>query len=147
MSKTKISALLMSALLLVYVGLLSNTALALLGTENLIAQLMGALIFTFPLLGAWAIWVELKFGLAAEKLAKKLVDENAWPDLEIERRPSGRAIRASADAAFERFKLAADNNANDWHAWFALSLAYDACGDRRRARSAMREAIRLSACE
>lgn len=147
MSKTKLSALVMSALLLVYVGLLSNTAFALLGTQNLVAQLMGALIFSFPLLGAWAIWVEVKFGLAAEKLAKKLIDENAWPDLGIERRPSGRPIRASADAAFEKFKLAADKNATDWHAWFNLSLAYDACGDRRRARSAMREAIRLSAFE
>jgi Flp pilus assembly protein TadD len=32
---------------------------------------------------------------------------------------------------------------DDWSAWFRLGLAYDDAGDRRRARAAMRTAIRL----
>ena len=144
MSRTKLGALVMAVLLLVYVALLTNTGLSLLATNIFIAQVMGSLILAFPLIGVWAIIVELRFGLAAEKLVARIEAEGAWPDLQIETRPSGRAVRSSADAAFAKFSAAAEQNQTDFHAWFNLSLAYDACGDRRRARAAMRRAIALS---
>jgi Flp pilus assembly protein TadD len=34
-----------------------------------------------------------------------------------------------------------------WRAWFRLGLAYDASGDRRRARGAIRRAIALQGAE
>ena len=34
----------------------------------------------------------------------------------------------------------------DWRAWFRLGLAYDASGDRRRARKAIIRAISLERC-
>ena len=144
MSRTKLGALVMTVLLLVYVALLTNTGLSLLATNILIAQVMGSLILAFPLIGVWAIVVELRFGLAAEKLVARIEAEGTWPDLQIETRPSGRAVRASADAAFAKWSAAAEQNQTDFHAWFNLSLAYDACGDRRRARAAMRRAIDLA---
>lgn len=144
MSRAKIGALIMSVLLLTYVALLANTAISLLATGILLAQVMGALMLAFPLIGVWAIAVELRFGLATEKLVMRIEAEGAWPDLGIETRPSGRAVRASADAAFPKWRAAAEENEHDFHAWFNLSLAYDACGDRRRARSALRKAIALS---
>jgi hypothetical protein len=144
MSRTKLGALVMTALLLVYVALLANTGFSLLSTNIVIAQVMGVLILAFPLIGVWAIIVELRFGLAAEKLVARVEAEGKWPDLQIETRPSGRAVRASADAAFAKWRAAAEQNQTDFHAWFNLSLAYDACGDRRRARAAMRRAIELA---
>jgi hypothetical protein len=144
MSRTKLGALVMTVLLLIYVALLTNTGLSLLATNILIAQVMGSLILAFPLIGVWAIVVELRFGLAAEKLVARVEAEGTWPDLQIETRPSGRAVRASADAAFAKWSAAAEQNQTDFHAWFNLSLAYDACGDRRRARVAMRRAIDLA---
>lgn len=144
MSRAKIGALVMTALLFTYVVLLANTAISLLATGILLAQIMGFLLLAFPLIGVWAIFVELRFGLATEKLVARIEAEGTWPDLGIETRPSGRAVRASADAAFPKWRDAAEKNDTDFHAWFNLSLAYDACGDRRRARSAMRKAIALS---
>lgn len=144
MSRSKIGALVMTALLAVYVGLLANTGISLINTGVTLAQIMGVLILAFPVLGLWAIIVELKFGLAAERLVARVEREQTWPDLGIETRPSGRAVRASADAAFKKFSAAVEKNESDWHAWFTLSLAYDACGDRRRARGAMRKAINLA---
>lgn len=144
MTRPKIGALVMTALLVVYVILLANTGLSLLLTGILVAQIMGSLILAFPLVGLWVIFVELKFGLAAQRLVERVEAEGAWPDLGIETRPSGRAVRASADAAFAKWSAAAEQNQSDFHAWFNLSLAYDACGDRRRARSAMRRAIALA---
>lgn len=145
MSRSKIGALVMTALLLIYVALLANTGIALLVTGILVAQIMGLLILSFPLIGVWAIIVELRFGLATEKLVARVEAEGTWPGLGIETRPSGRALRSSADEAFKKFSDAVAKNETDWHAWFTLSLAYDACGDRRRARGAMRKAISLSA--
>jgi hypothetical protein len=144
MSRAKIGAIVMSALLLAYILLLTNTGLALITTGVLLGQVMGFLILTFPLIGIWAMFVEFRFGIAAEKLIARIEAEGSWPDLGIETRPSGRAIRASADAAFIKWSAAAEENQSDFRAWFTLSLAYDACGDRRRARSAMRKAIALS---
>ncbi len=134
----------MTALLLLYVVLLANTGITLLFTGVLIGQVMGALILAFPLLAVWATIVELRFGLAAEKLVARIEAEGTWPDLGIETRPSGRAIRSSADAAFAKWSALAEENEEDFHSWFNLSLAYDACGDRRRARAAMRRAIGLA---
>lgn len=134
----------MAILLLLYIALLANTGVTLLLTGIWVGQLMGAMILAFPIVGVWAIIVEFRFGLAAEKLAARISAEGAWPDLGIEFRPSGRAIRASADAAFAKWSVAAAENETDFHSWFNLSLAYDACGDRRRARGAMRKAIALA---
>jgi hypothetical protein len=134
----------MTALLLLYVVLLANTGITLLATGVLIGQVMGVLILAFPVLAVWATIVELRFGLAAEKLVARIEAEGTWPDLGIETRPSGRAIRSSADAAFAKWSALAEENENDFHSWFNLSLAYDACGDRRRARAAMRKAISLA---
>jgi Flp pilus assembly protein TadD len=50
-------------------------------------------------------------------------------------------IRASADRVFQEQKAKTEKNPDDWREWFALSLAYDAAGDRSRARKAMREAL------
>ena len=36
-----------------------------------------------------------------------------------------------------------DRTVEDWRAWFRLALAYDAAGDRKRARRAMRDAVAL----
>jgi tetratricopeptide (TPR) repeat protein len=134
----------MSALLLIYIVLLANTGITLILTGIFAGQAMGALILAFPLIGVWAIVVELRFGLAAEKLVARIEAEGAWPDLGIATRPSGRAVRASADAAFAKWSAAAEQDPENFRAWFNLSLAYDACGDRRRARSAMRKAIALA---
>ncbi|MFM1984286.1 MAG: hypothetical protein RL723_721 [Actinomycetota bacterium] len=143
MSRVKFGALIMTALLLLYVALLANTGVSLILTGILVGQVMGVLILAFPVLALWATFVELRFGLAAEKLVARVESEGNWPDLGIETRPSGRAVRSSADSAFARWSAAAENS-NDFHDWFNLSLAYDACGDRRRARGAMRRAIALA---
>jgi tetratricopeptide (TPR) repeat protein len=105
---------------------------------------MGALLTAFPVLAAWLIFAELRFGLQLEKLQRRVEAENAWPHFDFELRPSGRPVRASADAVFAQYSQIAESQPDDWHNWFNLGLAYDACGDRRRARAAMRKAIALA---
>ena len=105
---------------------------------------MGFTLFGLPAVGVWSIIRELKFGLQVESLAKRVREEGVWPEFDLELRPSGRPVRASAAKVFAKFAEIAEQNPDDWHSWFNLSLAYDASGDSRRARAAMRTAISLT---
>jgi len=104
---------------------------------------MGSLILVFPIFGAYAIYRELRFGLKVEAMGKQLDAANEWPVFQLVLRPSGRPTRESADENFKVYSRHAEANPTDWKALFALSLAYDACGDRPRARKAMAEAMAL----
>jgi tetratricopeptide (TPR) repeat protein len=134
----------MSVLVVFYIVLLGQQGYLFLMQDNLVSQIMGASILVLPVFGVWGIFRELKFGLAVEKLGKKLEDEKGWPSFEFSLRPSGRAVKAEALLEFDKFCQAADADPENWRKWFALGLIYDACGDRRRARMAMRKAIERS---
>jgi hypothetical protein len=122
---------------------MTNQAITLIQVDDPIAKAMGLALFGLPAVGVWSIIRELKFGLQVEKLAKRVREENVWPRFELEMRPSGRPVRASADQVFAEYAQLAEKHSDDWHSWFNLSLAYDAAGDSRRARAAMRTAVRL----
>lgn len=130
----------MTLLTLIYVGLMAGRAIALLQEPALIPKLMGAGMLLFPAVALWALWRELKFGFQSEQLVKRAMDQGLY-ELDLELRPSGRATRESAALAFEKVKAEFDDS---WQHWLLLAEAYDASGDRKRARSAMRTAIAKS---
>ena len=134
----------MAALLLVYVVLLGQRGYLFLMQNQPVGKVMGFFILVLPAFGFWGIFRELKFGLNVEKLGRTLEDEKGWPSFEFSLRPSGRAVKSEALLEFERFRVAAELEPENWRKWFALGLIYDACGDRKRARMAMRKAIERS---
>ena len=140
----KLGATLMALLTLIYTALLANTGITLLLVDEPVARVMGALILVFPVFSLWVTIREFVFGVQVERLAANIEREGKWPHFAFEYRPSGRPTRESADRVFESFALAAHQNPASAHAWFSLGLAYDAAGDRRRARQAMRKALALS---
>ena len=144
MNKSKAGAFLLGAITFIYLLLMTNQAITLLQLDIPIARVMGLALFGLPAVGVWAIIRELKFGLQVEALSKRVREENLWPLFELELRPSGRPVRASAQKVFAEYAELTEKNPDDWHNWFNLSLAYDAAGDSRRARSAMRNAVRLN---
>lgn len=107
------------------------------------AVLLGVGVLILPLLCAWAVWREVRFGLASERLGRELDAEGGLVVDDLPRRPSGRIDRTAADAAFEPLRAAAEAAPGDWRVWFRLATAYDAAGDRRRARAATRTALAL----
>ncbi len=133
----------MAAVFALYIWLLGGRAIALIGTGDAIAVVMGSAMIVFPIIGAWALGRELWFGWRADRLARRLERDGLLPDDEVELTPSGRVVRSDADAAFPAYRAAVESAPDDWRAWFRLSVAYDAAGDRRRARHAARTAIRL----
>jgi hypothetical protein len=133
-----------SALLALYLAATLNIGIVLVGTGDPVAVIMGIALFILPVVGAWALVRELMFGVQSAKLTRRLADEGGLPVDDLPHRPSGRAVREAADREFPAYAAAVEAAPTSWQARFRLGLAYDACGDRRRARASIREAIALS---
>jgi len=144
---TRIGVVVMAMAFALYIWLLGGRAISFIrvGIDDgePVALIMGIALVVFPFLGAWALGRELWFGWRAEQLAKRLGDEGLLPDEEVELRPSGRVVQRDADALFPAYQAAVEQAPEDWRSWFRLGVVYDAAGDRKRARQATRQAIRL----
>lgn len=143
MSKAKIGAIVVSVLLAFYFVIMGQRAWILIREPDLVPKLMGVALFVLPVVGAWALIMELLFGARMEKLARILESEGGLPVDDLPRTPGGRIVQEAADEAFAQYQSEAEAAPEDWRSWFRLSCAYDASGDRRRARSTMRKAITM----
>lgn len=139
----RIGVAVMTVVLAIYLVLVGQRAWLLVVTGDPVGIAMGLALVILPLIGAWAIAREIWFGARAAALGRRLQQEHALPEEELATRPSGRVMRADADAVFPAYREAVEAAPADWRAWYRLGLAYDGSGDRRRARAAVRTAIRL----
>ena len=144
MNRPLVGALFMAVLLVVYLAFTLNYAWILINDSSALVVAMGYALVVLPVVGAWALAFELRFAVVSSRLMKVLEAEGGMPHEEFSITPSGRADRAQAQKVFEDFAAAAHENPESWQAWLRLGLAYDASGDRRRARWAVRRAIGLS---
>ncbi|WP_345802107.1 tetratricopeptide repeat protein [Microbacterium sp. AZCO] len=143
----RIGVAVMAVLLVLYIVLVGQRGWLLVTSGEPIGVAMGVALFVLPVIAVWALGRELWFGVRAEQLGRRLEAEHALPDQEVSVRPSGRVIREDGDAVFPAFAAEVDAHPEDWRAWYRLGLAYDAAGDRRRARGAVRKAIALETAE
>lgn len=136
-----VGVVVMCVLLVLYFVFAGVRAIALLGSGTPIAIAMGVALLVLPCIGVWALGRELLFGVRSTALVDRLDAENRLPDDLGEATVLGRADRDRADAVFARYRTEAEAAPDDWRSWARLGIIYDACGDRKRARQAMREAI------
>ena len=139
---TKIWVGVMSALTLLWVFLLAGRGVILLQEPGLIAKAMGLAIMVLPVFAIWSVFSELRFGFRAQRLGEQLRVEGV-ADLDLKYRPSGKATSDSAQAEFERISAEMQQH-ESWQLWYQLGQAYEANGDRKRARAAIRKAIALA---
>lgn len=142
--KNRFAALLMAVLLVLYIVIAGRQAWIMLSSNTVVGWVGGLALVVFPLIAIWALWRELEFGWRTERLVKVLDAEGGLPVETAAVSAIGRPSRADADAEFPVYQAAVEAEPESWRAWFRLGLAYDASGDRRRARWALRQAIRLS---
>ncbi len=142
-TKTTIGVLVL--VLVFYAALIGFKGVALLASGVLVGQLLGVALLVMPLLGLFVVWREIEFGRRTQAMARILDAEGGLPVDDLPRRPSGRVDRSAADGLFVRMRDQAQAGPEDWRSWFRLALAYDAAGDRARARAAARRAISLHA--
>ena len=94
-------------------------------------------------LAVWAIGREWRMAFAVQRMADELAAADRLPVDDLPRSPGGRIDRAAATEAFATARAEAEADPQDWAVWYRLAFAYDAAGDRRRAREALRTAARL----
>jgi hypothetical protein len=146
--KARNVALLLTLALVVYLVLLADHAVRLLRTGSAAGVVLGAAVLVLPLLGVWMVVATWRSGLRIQRLARRLDEEGALPDVsDLPRRPSGRVDRDAADAWFEQRRAELEAHPDDWRHWYRLAHAYDIAGDRRRARATMRKALDLEATD
>ena len=142
-NRTKIWVGAVTLLLVFYLVVSLQRSVLLLTDAEPVAKAIGAAYLVLPVIGAWALIRELLFGARTEQMARVLEAEGGLPEDNLPRTPAGRIIRAAADQEFEKYRVEAEAAPDDWRSWFRLSCAYDAAGDRKRARSSMRDAVRM----
>ncbi|WP_159802277.1 tetratricopeptide repeat protein [Arthrobacter zhaoguopingii] len=141
--RVKIGVVFVTLLLVLWLAVTFQRGVLLLGDPAPVAKALGAGYLFLPIIGAWALIRELLFGAQTERMAKVLEAEGGLPVDDLPRTPAGRIVRAAADERFPQYQAEVENDPENWRSWFRLSCAYDAAGDRTRARKAMRDAARL----
>ncbi|XXM85157.1 tetratricopeptide repeat protein [Cellulosimicrobium sp. PMB13] len=138
-----VGAVLVTALLALYVWQVAGRAAALIRTGEPAAMAIGAGVLVLPLLVVGLVGREFLLAGTVQRMADVLAAGGRLPVDELPRSPGGRIDRAAADEAFEPYRAAVEAQPESWEAWYHLAFAYDASGDRKRAREALRAAARL----
>ena len=141
--KGRLAVAIITALLALYLALVTQHGVILIQTGVPAGIGEGLALIVLPIVGGWALVSEILFGMRAQRLLHLMEERGALPVDDLPHRPSGRPERAAADLEFPKFQAEVEAAPTDWTRWYRLALAYDASGDRRRARWATRRAIRL----
>ncbi|MCU1579320.1 MAG: hypothetical protein JWP19_1524 [Rhodoglobus sp.] len=134
----------MAVLLVIYLVFATQYAIILLQAAEPLANALGVALVILPMVGVAVLVADLVFVARGERLLKRLGDEGGLPVDDLQRLPSGRVDPKAADAEFPKYQAEVEAAPGSWQAWLRLGLAYDASGDRRRARWATRKAIALA---
>ncbi|MGY1438372.1 hypothetical protein [Streptomyces reniochalinae] len=141
--RAKLTYFLLAAVLVVYFVLVGSRGVLLIEQGTPVTVPFGVAVLVLPFIGAWFLWHTTRFARRAGRLARELEAEGGLPLDELERTPSGRIDRASADAVFARRQAETEEHPGDWRSWFRLAVAYHDARDTPRARKAMQHAITL----
>lgn len=129
--------------LVIYIVMVAGLGLALIGTDELVPQIMGWALMFLPLLGLWALLAELRFGWQSQRLFNQLAQLELLPGLELPKQPSGRIEPEAAQAELDVLQAAAEKEPESWQHLMRLGLMLDAGRDRKAARQSIRAAIAL----
>ncbi|MGW2095492.1 tetratricopeptide repeat protein [Promicromonospora sukumoe] len=136
-------AVAVTVLLVLYVVQIAGRGVSMMGTGEPVLIAIGLGVLIIPLLVIGLIAREYWLAATVQRMADTLFAEGDLPVDDLPRSPGGRIDRAAADEAFEPYRAAVEDAPEDWRAWYHLAFAYDAAGDRRRAREALRRAAKF----
>ncbi len=142
--KSRRIALLLVAATLFYIVFLGYLGILLVVAGGAGPVGLGIGVLLLVPVGLWVVGSTVRAGLRHQHLARRLHEEDALPDTSgIARRPSGRFDRDAADAYFAERKAEYEADPDSWRTNYRLAIAYDAAGDRGRARATMKRAVAL----
>ncbi|MFC4030554.1 hypothetical protein ACFO3J_03610 [Streptomyces polygonati] len=141
--RAKLSYAASAVALIFYFLLAGDRGVLLIADGRPVTVAFGVAVLVLPLIGAWFLWHTTQFARHAGRLGRELEAEGGLPVDELERTPSGRIVRDSADAVFVKRRAETEAAPDDWRNWFRLAIAYFDARDTPRARKAMQRAIAL----
>lgn len=141
--RTKLIVALLVVVVAFYATLIGAKGVAFIREGGLVPTLLGIALLITPVIGIGLVWREVQFGRATARLGATLAAEGRLLRDDLPRLPSGRVEREAADELFAEVQAEVEQDPDDWRGWYRLALAYDAAGDRTRARAAARDAVRL----
>jgi cytochrome c-type biogenesis protein CcmH/NrfG len=113
-----------------------------------LGALLTLVVLASPVVGLVLLVRQMRFGVAAQRAAREMAEEGSLQYRELlERQPNGRVSSEVAARELTRRRGDVERSPEDWRAWFRLAAAWGDAGDGRRARAAMREAVRLRAAQ
>lgn len=137
------AAVALTALLALYVVLVAARATALVRTGEPVAIALGVALWVLPVVAIWFLAREWALAIDVQRMADTLAEADELPVDDLPRSPGGRVDRGAARAAFDDVRKRCEAEPDDWRSWYHLAFAYDAAGDRRRARESLRHARTL----
>ena len=137
------AAVALTGLLGLYLWLVATRATALIRTGEPVGIGLGIAFWVLPPLVIWLVAREWRLAIDVQRMADELAAADELPVDDLPRSPGGRIDRAAAREAFGPARQRAEAEPDDWRSWYHLAFAYDAAGDRRRARESLRTASRL----
>lgn len=141
--KRLIAPTLVTTLLLVFLYAAGTRIFAMFRTGEplIIAIAVGVTLVLIAIL--WGIYKEWSMAFKVQKMGEILAEQGALPVDDLPRSPGGRIDREVANERFTILRAQVERDLNSWPAWYNLGFGYDAAGDRKRAREALRTAARL----
>lgn len=136
-------AVVLTVLLGLYVWLVAVRATALVTSGEPVGVALGIAFWVLPLLVLWLVAKEFRLAVDVQRMADELAEADELPVDDLPRSPGGRIDRAVAREQFEQYRTRTEQSPEDWRSWYLLAFAYDAAGDRSRARASLRTASRL----
>ncbi|ACZ22249.1 hypothetical protein Sked_23340 [Sanguibacter keddieii DSM 10542] len=135
-----LGAIAVTALLALYVVAVLGRVVALVQTGEPVAVVFGLGVAVLPVLVVALLVREWWTGVTVQRMAGVLAADGELPVDTLPRSPGGRIDRSAADAQFGEYRDRVEAEPESWRAWYLLAFAYDASGDRKRARSSLRTA-------
>ncbi|MCL2422903.1 MAG: hypothetical protein FWD11_03255 [Micrococcales bacterium] len=114
---------------------------------NPLAVVLGAAFLVLPVLVVVMMAREWRLAVDTQVMADVLAAEDGLPVDDLPRGPGGRIDREAAREAFDAVRAATEAEPDDWRSWYNLAFAYDAAGDRTRARESLRTAAKMRRAE
>lgn len=133
----------LTLLLALYAGVVVVRSVALIGTGKAIGIALGVAFLVLPLVILVLLAREWRLAVDTQAMADTLAAEDGLPVDDLPRSPGGRIDRAAAREAFDAVRTQTEAEPDDWRSWYRLAFAYDAAGDRSRARASLRTAARM----
>ncbi len=142
--KTRIAVGLLSIAIVGYLAIAVDRSIRFFESGSVAGQLIAVAILMVSAVGIYLLYRELVFGLQVQKLLARAAAEGISLGANLPLAPSGKPDRNAADAEFARLQSEMPLGPQTWQDWLRISVAYDDARDSRRARAAMRTAIKLS---